>query len=625
LALAEAHLPSLVVTLAQLTGRPDLLRSAWRPAYALFTDPNRGGLSDEAITEFSKVAAELLPKLTGSPRDQFAPPSPDFLHTLMNFVAGVEIPERYLPLLEEELGLDALAAVSANAEPSKFKVLVVGAGMSGLLAGIKLKQAGYDFEIVERSGGIGGTWNANTYPGCRVDSQNHLYCYSFHPNHDWPDRFSTQPALKAYFEAIADHYGLWDHIRLNTTLEVAEYDEAVGDWRVTLSAVDERRTLRANAVISAVGQLNRPKIPAIVGQDVFGGAQMHSATWREDVDLKGKSVAVIGTGASAFQLIPEVAIIAGRVTIFQRSAPWVSPTPDYHAPVGDGQTWLFKNLPFYADWYRFWLFWTMTEGAMPALKLDPDWRADDGSISASNQMLRNLLLDRMRAQVGERTDLLEKITPTSVFGSKRTLRDNGRWIETLKRPNVELVTTPIERLTADAVVTRDGRAYPADVVVYGTGFEASRFLEPAKIIGRHGVELTELWAGDPSAHLGVTVPSFPNFFCIYGPNTNLVAQGSIVFFSECSVRYIMGALELLQAKGATSMEPRQDIHDDYNAAVDAENAVMAWGLPGVTNWYKSESGRVSQNWPFPLIDYWRPTRAPNPDDFLFHSAALKEA
>jgi 4-hydroxyacetophenone monooxygenase len=266
----------------------------------------------------------------------------------------------------------------------------------------------------------------------------------------------------------------------------------------------------------------------------------------------------------------------------------------------------------------------MTEGAMPALRVDPEWEAGDGSISALNQGIRNVLVERMRQQVGSRTDLLEKVIPKSPLGGKRTLRDNGLWIETLKRANVELVTTKIRETTADAVVTEDGAAYPADLIIYGTGFHASRFLQSTRIFGRKGIELNEMWAGDPRAYLGITVPGFPNFFCIYGPNTNLVAQGSIVFMSECAVRYIVSALDLLQERGAVALEPKPGVNNAYNARVDEENARMAWGMPGVTNWYKSASGRVSQNWPFPLVDYWKVTQKPDPADFIFDQRRIRQ-
>jgi 4-hydroxyacetophenone monooxygenase len=622
LAFSETHLPCLIVAVAQMTGRMDLLRDEWRPRYSPYSETRAAGLSPTEQVNVANALREFLPKLVGRPLSDFPQPDSQSLKQLMDFVAGQQIPDRYIPLLLDELGLNDHSGHStfAGLPPARdFKVLVIGAGMSGILAGVRLKQAGYNYQIIERNDDIGGTWHANYYPGCRVDSQSHLYCYSFHPNYDWPDHFSTQRVLKEYFRNIADHYGLWNNIQLRTSLEVAHYDESARVWRARLAGADGRiREVTANAIVSAVGQLNRPKIPPIVGQDLFEGAQMHSAAWRHDVDLVGKDVAVVGTGASAFQIIPAVAGVVRRLTVFQRTAPWVAPTPDYHKAVSEGQKWLLKSLPFYANWYRFWLFWMMTEGAMPALKRDPNWQAKDGSISASNQRIRSALIEKMQDQVGERTDLLEKIIPKSPLGGKRTLRDDGRWIATLKRDNVDLVTEKIREITPSSVVTDDGMERPAEVIIYGTGFEASRFLESAKIFGRGGQELTALWAGDPCAYLGMTVPKFPNLFCIYGPNTNLVAQGSIVFMSECSVHYIIRALDLLRRRGASSMEPKVATHDNYNARVDEENAQMAWGLPGVTNWYKSEIGRVSQNWPFPLVEYWQLTRQPNPDDFIFH-------
>lgn len=622
LAFSETHLPCLIVAVAQMTGRMDLLRDEWRPRYTAYSEMQAAGLSTTEQANIANALRDLIPTLVGRSLSDFPQPDSQSLKRLMDFVAGMEIPDRYIPLLLDELGLNGHPDESTIAGPpptGDFKVLVIGAGMSGILAGVRLKQAGYNYQIIERNDDIGGTWHANNYPGCRVDSQSHLYCYSFHPNYDWPDHFSTQGALKEYFRNIVDHYDLWGSIQLRTSLESARYDESARVWRARLAGAGGKiEEVTANAIISAVGQLNRPRIPPIAGQEFFKGTQMHSAAWRHDVDFAGKDVAVVGTGASAFQIIPAVAGVVRRLTVFQRTAPWVAPTPEYHKAVSEGQKWLLKSLPFYANWYRFWLFWMMTEGVMPALKRDPNWQAKDGSISAPNQHIRSVLIEKMQGQVGERTDLLEKIIPKSPIGGKRTLRDDGRWIATLKRNNVELVTEKIRQITPSSVVTDDGIERPAEVIIYGTGFEASRFLESARIFGRDGQELTALWAGDPRAYLGMTVPKFPNLFCIYGPNTNLVAQGSIVFMSECSAHYIIGALDLLRRRGASSLEPKVATHDNYNASVDEENVKMAWGLPGVTNWYKSESGRVSQNWPFPLVEYWQLTRQPNSDDFIFH-------
>jgi 4-hydroxyacetophenone monooxygenase len=622
LALADAHLPALLVALAHLTADETLLRDTWRPKYTPYMDNRAGGLTPDAQADLRDTARTLLKRL-GIGRAK-APGLPDIseamLQRLMNFVAGAQVPERYLPLLRDELGLDkdAKVGVAKHAAAAKLRVVVIGAGMSGILAAARLKQEGIPFTLIERNADVGGTWFENTYPGCRVDSQNHIYSYSFAPNHDWPQHFSTQDVLYRYFKDCVDKFGLREHLRLSTSVEEAVFDEKTGTWQVHIKTAEgKNETIVADAVIAAVGQLNKPKIPDYEGRESFAGPQFHSARWRHDLDLTGKRVAIVGTGASAYQFAPAVAKIARHLTIFQRSAPWMAPSPDYHYDVGEGQKWLLHNLPGYASWYRFWLFWTITDGVYEAVKVDPNWDRSTGSISAANRVVANALTERMKAQIGDRTDLIGKVVPNFPFGGKRTLRDAGQWIPMLKQDNVDLVTEPVVRVTPTALVTRDGAEHPADVIIYGTGFHASRFLEPMKIVGRNGVELTRMWNGDARAYLGMTVPGFPNFFCIYGPNTNLVVNGSIVFFSECSMDYILGALDLLATRHARTMEPKRDVHDAYNVRVDEGNAKMAWGVDGVNNWYKNAKGRVTQNWPFPLVDYWNATRVPNPDDFEF--------
>jgi 4-hydroxyacetophenone monooxygenase len=629
-ALKDAHLPALAVTLAHLTGDEGFLKAEWRPRYIPYTDNRMGGLSLPAQDQLRAMARRALREhgIGQKGGAKLAPLSTAKLQTLMNFVAGAEVPERYLPLMLDELGLGEngelqtpFAVKTSAAAAAGLRVVVVGAGMSGILAAIQLKQAGIGFTLIERNADVGGTWYENIYPGCRVDSQNHIYSYSFIANHDWPQHFSTQGVLLAYFKDCVDKFGLHDHLRLNTAVEKAVFDSTTQKWQVHTKDADGKRTIiTADAVITAVGQLNKPKIPDYPGRDNFRGPQFHSARWRKDVSLRGKRVAIVGTGASSYQFAPAVAREAAHLTVYQRSAPWMAPTPDYHFDVGEGQKWLLHHLPGYASWYRFWLFWTITDGVYEAVKVDPAFNGNGQSISAANQTIRETLTAYLKAQIGERTDLIDKVVPKYPFGSKRTLRDCGEWIPMLKRDNAELVTEKITAITQDCIITADGREHPTDVIIYGTGFHASRFLEPLQIVGPKGAELTAQWAGDARAYLGMTVPDYPNFFCIYGPNTNLVVNGSIVFFSECSMRYILGCLELLAEKGAATMAPRKDVFDRYNARVDAGNARMAWGQAGVSNWYKNDSGRVTQNWPFPLVEYWEATRAPNPDDFIFQGS-----
>jgi 4-hydroxyacetophenone monooxygenase len=311
--------------------------------------------------------------------------------------------------------------------------------------------------------------------------------------------------------------------------------------------------------------------------------------------------------------------------VFQRTPPWLAATPNYHDEVPRGQKWLLKHMPWYAQWYRFWLFWMLTDGLLPYVSVDPAWNGSPGAVSVANAQLREILTQYVRAQTGEDKELFRKAVPAYPFGGKRALRDNGVWIATFTRPNVHLIDDPIAEITPEGVRTKNGAEYAGDVLIYGTGFQASRFLVPMAIKGREGRDLHAEWSGDARAYLGITVPGFPNFFMMYGPNTNIVVNGSIIFFSECEIRYIMGCIEMLLRNGDAALEPKQAMHDVFNRRVDEGNRAMAWGVPEVSSWYKSASGRVSQNWPFALVDYWEATRAPNPADFEFWPVAVRAA
>jgi 4-hydroxyacetophenone monooxygenase len=632
-ALACAHLPALLMSLVHLTGDAGLLTPERRPSYDfVLSDGFDGGFPPEVRDDLRRRArAAILAHLKGAPLPP--PPERTTVRRMMDWIAGVDIPAHYADFLIDELqltGVDTKApdwsAPALKAAAGKMKVIVVGAGMSGLLTGIRLQQAGVDFTIIEKNSDAGGTWLENVYPGCRVDNPNHMYSYSFEPNHDFPQYYSTQPVLLDYFRRVADKYGLRRRIRFETEVEEARFDEDRSLWRVTVKTAEGRReVLEANALVTAAGQLNRPRHPDIEGLESFAGPSFHSARWRHDIDLTGKRVAVIGTGASAFQFVPEIAPKVAHLEVFQRTPPWTLPGPNYHLDVPEGKKWLIQHLPFYGKWYRFWLFWRLTDGLTGAVKADPDWAGGPEAVSAANDELRRMLEAALRAQAPGDPELQEKIVPRYPVGGKRGLVDNGVWVKALRRDNVDLITTPIEKVTPAGIVTCDGVEHPADVLIFGTGFHASRFLWPMKIVGRGGVDLHQAWDGDARAYLGMTTPGFPNFFMIYGPNTNIVVNGSIIFFSECAVRYIVGCLRLMAERGAATLEVRRDVHDAFNARVDAANALMAWGAPQVTSWYKNAKGRVSQNWPFPLVDYWNATVAPNPDDFVLGQQAMAPA
>ena len=323
---------------------------------------------------------------------------------------------------------------------------------------------------------------------------------------------------------------------------------------------------------------------------------------------------VIGTGASAFQFLPIVADAAASVTQFQRTPPWIVANPDYFGDVPASMHWLLRHMPYYAKWFRFAMFWRTAEGLLQAVQGDPGWNQGEQSVSALNQQFRESLEANLALELDGRPDLLEACTPNYPPGAKRALIDDGRYLRTLKRDNVRLVTDPIAEVTPGGVRTEGGEHHEFDVLIFATGFQASSFLHPMAIYGVDGRELHEQWNDEARAFKGITVPGFPNFFMCYGPNTNIVVNGSIVFFSECEVRYILGCLALAM-DDAGALDVRPEVHDAYNQWVDEGNRGMAWGRSGVNTWYKNAAGHITQNWPYSMLEFWQQTRAPDPADY----------
>ena len=621
-ALEDAHLPSLLPALAQITGDRSLLREDLFPDTVTLA-AEQGGLSPEAQAAARELALETLAAWRDSGAVVAPPPSLAEVRGMMDFLIGDHVSDEYLPLLLEELAFadaDARApewnkdALDAGRD---MRVVVIGAGMSGILAAHRLKQAGVAYTVIEKNGDVGGTWFENTYPGARVDSSNHAYSYSFAQKFDWPYHHSTQEVLLEYFRDCADLFGVREDIRFNTEVLSVTYDDERCLWAVRVRGPEGgEETIEAEAVISAVGQLNRPKMPDIAGLGSFEGLAFHSAQWDHSIDFAGKSVGVIGTGSSASQFIPHLADDAAEVRIFQRTPNWYAPAPNYHERVAEGFLWLLKHVPTYAQWYRFWLFWAISDGFLPMVEVDDNWQPGDEVTGEGNRQLRDLLAGSLRKQLEGRPDLIEKAMPNFPPASKRIVVDNGSWPNTLMREHVHLITEPISQVTPRGILTEDGEEHALDVLVYGTGFQASKFLTPVKVVGRGGADLHEQWGGDARAYLGITIPNFPNFFFLYGPNTNIVVNGSIVYFSECEVQYVLECLKFLLESGQQAIDCRTDVHDAYNERIDAGNLKRAWGVSSVPSWYKSESGRVAQNWPFTLLEYWQQTKRMDPADYV---------
>lgn len=532
------------------------------------------------------------------------------LKAMIDVACGADVPDMYLPIFYEETcfgGRDYRKIEwRKNVPPERlqaFNVVIVGAGFSGIVMGLRLRQAGIPFVIIEKNAAPGGTWYENTYPGIGVDTPCHFYSLSLLPNTDWPDFFSKGPEILAYLNRIADEFGVREHIRFNQTVRSAVYDETACRWKIVIDTQGGgTETLGANVFISASGILNQPAVPPIPGLETFKGRQFHSARWNHSVDIAGKRVAMVGTGASGIQIGPAIAPVVGQLTIFQRSKHWVIKHPMYHEGVPEAVTWASKHIPYYLDWFRFGLFWAASDGFHHTLKMEPGWPEAAHSLNAANAQMRADLIAYARAELGGRTDLLQKTIPDYPPFGKRMLRDND-WYKMLLRPNVELFAGEIDRVEEDGIVA-GGVKYPADVIVLATGFQANRMLGSFTVTGKGGVTIRDAWGDeDPRAHLGITVPGFPNFFLLYGPNTNLAHGGSAFFHSECQVRYICEALREMVENGWDELEVKRQPFDDYNAQVDAEHRNMVWSHPGVTSWYKNKKGRVVMNSPWRLAVY----------------------
>ena len=487
-----------------------------------------------------------------------------------------------------------------------MRVLVLGAGFGGIGTAIALLRAGVrDVVVLEAGDGVGGVWRDNTYPGCACDVPAAYYSFSFAPNPHWTRRFPEQPEILAYLQDCADRFGVTPLVRLRTRATSAAWDDGRRHWRVeTLDGDGRTGELTGDVLVSAVGQLSRPHVPHLPGVERFTGPVFHSARWRHDVPLAGRRVAVVGTGASAVQFVPRIAGTAAHVTVLQRSAPWTLPKPDRaYGP-------LTQRVAARAPWTG-----TARRGAVRLLAGFAG-RAVLGSPLPRAALVAASTLQR-RVQVRDPA-LRGRVTPDHPLGCKRMLL-TADWLPTLARPDVTLVTDPIMDVGPSAVRTAgpDGEPveHPADVLVYGTGFAAGEFLAPLRVTGRNGLALHDAWRDGARAHLGLTVPGFPNLFLVYGPNTN-TGNTSVLTFEEAQARYVVQAVRHLARTAARGgcpvVEVRADVERRYDEALQARLAGSVWTACG--SWYRDRSGRVVANWPGTEAEYLRRTRRFRPED-----------
>ena len=519
-AIAEGDIRVLLMVLVHMTGDERWLEPPYKPKrdVRLIPDP-QAGMPQEIQAEIRAAVLKLFEN--GEPKPVITDPGDELMLKMMRATLGENVAPEYAPLMREEMGFIPREARWTK-PPSSEKlaqqhVLIVGAGVCAIALGVALGRLGIPYTIVEKNAELGGTWYVNRYPGCGVDTPNHSYSFSFGARNPWTRYFAQRQELLDYLKKVALEYDIRKHLRLNTELTSSRWDENKRRWISTLKTANGEEIFESTTLVSAIGQLNDPSPAHFKGEEDFKGEMLHSALWSDDIKLDGKHVAVIGTGATAMQLVPSIADRVASVTVYQRTAQWARPVAGYSDPITEGAQWLLAHLPFYVQWYRFNMFWRYGDGLLPFLRKDPDWPHPERAVNKGNDRHREELTDFILSELKDRPDLIEKCVPTYPPYGKRILLDNN-WFKTLTKPNVELVTDKIDHFAQDGIVASDGKLRPADVIVISTGFKVTEMAARLNISGRDGKNLKAAWANDnPTAYLGLTVPDFPNFFVMLGP------------------------------------------------------------------------------------------------------------
>jgi cation diffusion facilitator CzcD-associated flavoprotein CzcO len=471
-------------------------------------------------------------------------------------------------------------------------VVIVGAGFGGLAVALELQRRGIrDFVVIDRQTEVGGVWAANTYPGAACDVPSEIYSFSFALKPDWSRRFGSQPEIQAYLAGIVRDHALAAHLRLGTTVESASWDGSA--WQLQLAGGEQ---LSAEVLVCATGQLSRPNVPDLPGRASFTGAQFHSAEWDHDVDLRGRRVTVVGSGASAVQVVPAIADTAAHVTVVQRTPMWIVPKYDWTQSEVEHRL---MHMPGAARARHNFMWWKF-ESVAPLI-----WRTADPARAMVEMRLRRMI----RRKVG--AALAPKVTPDYPFGCNRVLL-SSRWYPTLAREDVTVVKARVDAVDPTGLRCDDGTAIDADVIVWCTGFTPTEYIAPMQVTGRDGLDLRTQWADGPEAYLGITTPGFPNLFMSYGPNTGSLTN-TIIFMLEQQAQYIGQALDHLDHAGG-AIDVRRDVHDRFNATIQERlgRTVFTAGCPG---WYTTADGKVTTVWPGSHVAYARAVRTFDPGDY----------
>lgn len=541
------------------------------------------------------------------------------LRTSLGLAVGKELRDEDMAYWIEQTALDPWArSLTWQQEPTAeklagFSVTVIGAGMGGLNVALQLRRAGIACTVVEKNADVGGTWFENRYPGARVDTPSRAYTHTYGVDFPYPYSHCPWTENLKYFEWVADTFDLRGDITFDTEVRSLTWHEEDGEWEVVADGPDGTSNWRSSAVVTSVGFLNRPRIPEIEGQQDFRGPAWHTAHWPEDADLAGKRVAVIGSGCSGYQLVPELALEAGHVTMFQRTASWLFQAPGYRSPFPPEVNWLDRNLPYYTNFLRFLAHYPLTAEVPPVLEIDPDFD-DPHALSPVNKVARDLSVAFLEEKLRD-PDLVAKMTPDVPVLSSRPVTVDPEYsvLDALLRDNVSLVTEGIRRITATGIEAGDGTHHALDVIVYATGFHAANYMFPMEITGRDGQTLEQLWSHDGArAFLGCMMPGFPNFWSLYGPNTNGGLQPADFF--ELTTGYALQCMERLILDDKKAIEVTADAYWRYNERLDERGSHMAWSDPRARSYYTSEYGRSITNCPLAGTEIWQLLHRPDFDD-----------
>lgn len=554
-------------------------------------------------------------------------PSDEELRRLMDLVLGVPTEEGHFEIRKKFLAFEPFPFLHAREAgalpiPEDFEVAIIGAGLSGIAAAVQLERLGIPYVIYERLEEVGGTWSLNKYPDVRVDTLSITYEYSFDDHYPWPQYFASGAEVREYIEFMARKYGVFDHIRLGHALETADFDEATSTWRLKLRRSDgscEDRTVRA--IVSAAGLFSTPKVPDIPGAESFEGKLLHPTEWSEELDVKGKRVAIIGNGSTGVQLLAPVAVEADYVHVIQRTPQWISPRMNYGRAVEPEVQWLFDHVPGYWNWCRYTSIIGLFTWHEDFLIPDREWERKGGHITQKSEELRDFLIGYIKEEVGGREDLIEKLIPDHAPMVRRPVVDNG-WYRALTRENVELVAGEIARITPTGIETAGGRHLEVDLIVVATGYRVDQYLWPTEYHGEGGVNLRAQWDADsPRAYLGIMVPRFPNLFIMYGPNSQPVSGGvSLPSWMQIWSAYIGQCLLALVDEDCSRVAVTERAFKEHNARLDEE----ASGLAFITdkgsvekNYYVDAAGRLLVNTPFETRDLYPMMARPDRDEVEF--------